>query len=458
MDAWIVRVGGRPQAFAMSNLLRPFCVVWFSSILVAQTPQWRLHPVATPTFVTGAQLSYDHLRDRVVRFGGSQGYQLSSGLFELDGDDWAAVVAVGPSGRVSHVMAFDDVRAETVVYGGAFLGPTFWTDTWRWNGTSWSQAVSANVPSAMYEPAMCYDEARRCMVLNGAGQTWEWNGTNWQQRLAAHTPGARSHHTMAYDASRQRTVLFGGRIGATDQFDTWEWDGVNWVQRLASGPNAAYPSMAFDRERRRCVMLGHAPGQVVGAEYDGVAWTVAPVPLPMPGEPNLVYDRQRGRVVCWSARDVNGGPAGWTWSYESVGLAVAQPYGVGCGTPTLVAVADPTARPLLGGTFGIDIVNMPTPFAFVCIGWTNRQFGGAPLPTTLASVGMPQCLLLQSLDVLSLPAAANGPGSARFTTVVPQDAQLLGVRFFAQPWAIAPGANVFGGIMANGIAVTVGSW
>lgn len=71
---------------------------------------------------------------------------------------------------------------------------------------------------------------------------------------------------------------------------------------------------------------------------------------------------------------------------------------------------------------------------------------------------MPQCLLLQSLDVLSLPAVATGPTSARFTTVLPQDAQFLGVRFFAQPWAIAPGANDFGGIMANGIAVTVGSW
>lgn len=95
---------------------------------------------------------------------------------------------------------------------------------------------------------------------------------------------------------------------------------------------------------------------------------------------------------------------------------------------------------------------------FVCAGWSNREFAGTPLPMALAGIGMPECRLLQSLDVLSLPCTATGAGAARFETALPTDPQFLGVRFFLQPWALAPGQNAFGGVMGNGIAVTTGSW
>lgn len=435
-------------------LLAIACTPW----LVAQTSQWRLHPVVTPTFVAGAQLAYDDLRDRVVRYGGAAGFQLSAELHELDGDDWIQVVASGPGGRVGHVMAFDSARGETIAFGGSFLGPTFWTDTWRWNGSSWAQAMTATSPPGMFEPAMCFDEARQRMVLFGAGQTFEWDGVNWQQRLPAHTPGARFAHALAYDAQRQRTVLFGGKLGAADQFDTWEWDGLDWVQTLATGPGASSPVMAYDRERGRCVMLGFAPGQVVAAEFDGLAWATIPAPSPTPGELVLAYDRQRGRVVCYSARDANGSPGGFTWSYEHAALAVAQPFGVGCGNPPLSAANDPGARPLLGGTLAVDVANVPTNLAFVAVGWSNRTFAGGPLPAPLAGIGMPGCTLLQSLDLSALPLAMTSTSTARFHASLPTAPQFLGVRFFLQPWAVAPGANPLEIVTGNGIAVTVGSW
>ena len=431
------------------------------SLLCAQAPQWRLHPGSNPTQIAGSVMTYDSARDRVVRYGGAQGYSLGGGLLELDGDTWTQLNATAPGGRLAHVLAYDEARAETILWGGmAPFQPSF-TDTWRWNGTVWTQAFPAHVPPPMYEPSMCYDEARQRLVLYGAGQTWEWDGTDWQQRQPLHSPGSRFHHAAAYDSRRQRTVLFGGEIGGNSQLDTWEWDGVDWVQVGSSGPGVRYPTMVFDRERARCVMLGFGlNGGVAGAEFDGQSWSPVPVPSQQMDDVNLAYDRQRGRVVCYSGHSPNWGPnaSGRTWSFEAAGLAIAQPYGVGCGNPPLAATEDPNARPLLGGTLGIDIANVPVGFAFVCVGWSNREFAGAPLPMSLAGIGMPECDLRQSLDVLSLPCSSTSATTARFETVLPTGPQFLGVRLFLQPWALAPGQNAFGGIMSNGIAVTVGSW
>ncbi len=43
------------------------------SSLGAQAPQWRLHPGATATQISGSVMTYDSARDRVVRFGGGMG-------------------------------------------------------------------------------------------------------------------------------------------------------------------------------------------------------------------------------------------------------------------------------------------------------------------------------------------------------------------------------------------------
>ena len=431
------------------------------SSLGAQAPQWRLHPGASPTQISGSVMTYDSARDRVVRFGGGMGYFLNGGLAELDGDVWTPLAPPlpAPSGRVSHVFAYDEARAETILWGGVALGPTYSTETWRWDGAAWTQAFPVHVPPSMYEPSMCYDEARQRLVLHGQGQTWEWAGSDWLQRQPLHSPPSRFHHAMAFDSRRQRTVLFGGEIGASSQSDTWEWNGVDWVQVGSNGPGVRYPNMVFDRERARCVMLGFGlSGGVVGAEFDGQSWTPAPVPAQQLDEINLAYDRQRGRVVCYSGRNQNGGVSGQTWSFEVAGLAIAQPYGIGCGNPPLAATEDPNARPLLGATLGIDIANVPVGFAFVCVGWSNREFAGVPLPLKLAGIGMPECDLRQSLDVLSLPCTATSATTARFEAPLPTGPQFLGARLFVQPWALAPGQNAFGGILSNGIAVTLGSW
>src|SRR5688572_14048139 len=123
--------------------------------------------------------------------------------------------------------------------------------------------------SSMFEGrwghAMAHDSVRGRVVLfgghDGSGElseTWEWDGSTWSQRSPATIPAARHRHAMSYDAARGRAVLFGGMSGTAPLSDTWEWDGTNWIQRFpTTSPPARYGhALAFDRTRARATLFG----------------------------------------------------------------------------------------------------------------------------------------------------------------------------------------------------------
>ena len=436
------------------------CVAASAASLRAQTPQWRAVGSAIAAPGPGA-MAYDDLRDRTVFFGGGDGYIAFSYLLELDGDTWTPVApqAPWPTPRFWPSVAYDSRRGEVVMYGGADVGPLF-TDTWRWNGTAWTQAFPAQSPPPMFGHAMSYDEGRDRMVLFGAS-TWEWDGTNWLQRHPSASPSPRAFPAMTYDARRARTVLFGGYQSTNRYFDTWEWDGTNWTMVATTGlqPAVLTPNLAFDRERDRTFLIGQQPGGAMGAfEFDGSSWSAAATPPGAPIGGSVAYDRQRGRLV-YLATERAAANTGATWVYDTPGLAVAQPYGVACGAPALRARTDPTARPVLGGTLGVDILDVPAGAAFLCFGWSNRQVLNLQLPAAMAGLGMPGCWILQSDDAITLPCVPTGPATARFSMAIPAHASFTGLRFFLQPWAPAPGAfPTVDAVVGNGVAVTIGAF
>jgi hypothetical protein len=71
-----------------------------------------------------------------------------------------------------------------VLFGGqkSLSGPAL-SDTWTWNGKTWTQQHPVTSPSARWEPALAYDAATRTAVLFGGlvsltvgelGDTWTW--------------------------------------------------------------------------------------------------------------------------------------------------------------------------------------------------------------------------------------------------------------------------------------------
>lgn len=431
--------------------------------MAAQAPSWRTLTTTLGSHPGPGAMVYDDLRDRTVFFGGGTGYTPHSGIRELDGETWADTQPGGgawPPARFGHAMAFDSRRGEAVMHGGSNLGPFLFTDTWRWNGSTWSQAAPTNTPPPMFGHAMAYDERRDRIVLFGH-ETWEWDGSDWSQRMSTQSPGRRVNPAMAYDARRARTILFGGTQLVTQMSDTWEWDGTDWSQVATSGlqPTAIGPVMAFDRERARTLLVGSLVGGVeVAYEFDGTGWTPVAAPLTPRNPALMVYDRQRGRMVLFTSTAAQHGND-VTRVYEATGMAVAQPYGVACGAPALRAVEDPSARPVLGGTLGVDVTDVPAGLAFMCFGWSNRTALQFSLPLRMADFGLPGCWLLQSDDAITLPCLPTGASTARFSMAIPSHPSFVGLRFFVQPWAPAPGMFApIHAVIGNAVAATIGSF
>jgi hypothetical protein len=113
-----------------------------------------------------------------------------------------------------------------------------------------AQAIVFNNPGARWGAAMAYDAAHGQMVLfGGANQygtfsdTWTWDGTSWTLQGPSNSPPAREWSAMAYDAAAGELILFGGTGPSAPSpgyfDDTWAWDGTTWSQlTLATNPPA----------------------------------------------------------------------------------------------------------------------------------------------------------------------------------------------------------------------------
>lgn len=188
-----------------------------------------------------------------------------------------AAPILGPSARSGAAMTYDSTRQRVVLFGGVGSSGLL-NDTWEWNGTAWTQRAPANSPAARSDAEMSFDASRNVSVLVGgttasgtASDTWEWNGTNWSLRSPATTPPARTGFDVAYYASGTRTVLFGGQTPFSLLNDTWNWDGTNWaLQSPAASPSARnHHAMAYDAGNLNLVLFGGIAG---GFKNDTWTW------------------------------------------------------------------------------------------------------------------------------------------------------------------------------------------
>lgn len=269
-----------------------------------------------------------------------------------------ATPIVAASARYLAMAAYDTAREQVVLFGGLATGweGSAFSDTWLWNGSTWSGALPVTSPSPRFAAAMADDAARGEVVLFGGedyrsallSDTWVWNGTSWRETCgpgaAPCGPTPRAVHAMAYDGERKRVVMFGGGktlVKPTDLHagsalsETWEWDGATWRATCGatSATACAIPglrgaSMAYDPVRKRIVLYG-GEGDRVGNdasyvdrvwEYDGLSWSkreeIANVPSPR-SFASMTYDSKRARVL------LHGGLAGLgrdhlldTWEYD----------------------------------------------------------------------------------------------------------------------------------------------
>jgi hypothetical protein len=214
-----------------------------------------------------------------VLFGGidlsSTGFAFNDDTYEWNGSTWSlAVTTQRPSGRVDHGLTFDGTRV--ILFGGgvpSLSSIQIFNDTWAFDGNAWTQLAPTNAPSPRMGAAMAYDSARGRIVLFGGldalqqyADTWEWDGVGWSQVAPATIPPARSHSEMVFDLARSRVVMFGGldstSFGTVLQ-DTWEYDGANWTQVTTSTQPPGRTQGAFDYDP----VAGHV---VLFGGFDGL--------------------------------------------------------------------------------------------------------------------------------------------------------------------------------------------
>ena len=191
-------------------------------------------PANSPTARWGHAMAYDAAHQQIVLFGGQSSTDITAGsltdTWVWDGTNWTQKTPISsPYFSFSPQMAYDGVRQQIVLYDAA--------STWAWDGTNWTELPTPSVPSVRLHSTMAWDAEQQKVLLFGGyntgplgglqylSDTWAWDGTSWTQLTPANLPTGRSDHAMAYDDSVQAMVVFGGevlsRISIQLFNDTW---------------------------------------------------------------------------------------------------------------------------------------------------------------------------------------------------------------------------------------------
>ena len=226
--------------------------------------------------------TYDPLRGRLIMFGGYSPQNAET--WEFDGHHWEnPMPSTAPSSRVDASMAFDAEHRVAVMFGGndSTGGTGFKSDTWTWDGQSWTPQAPATVPPARSDAAMAYDPVRNKVVMfsgtPGTGlpvsDTWEWDGTNWTLATPATSPPPTYEGVAAWDPIARRIVL-----SVAETSTQWAWDGTTWMELATSTmpPPRQGPALAWDAPRKALVMHGgYGAGGTLDDSWElaGTTWT-----------------------------------------------------------------------------------------------------------------------------------------------------------------------------------------
>lgn len=454
----------------MRVAILPLLLSLLTTALAAQS--WsQVTTINNPGQVRDASMAFHNASGNCVLFGG---WPALNATWLYDGSNWTnAASATSPPGRRDFAMASDIARGVIVLFGGS--GPL--GDTWEFDGSNWSNVTPASSPPARLGHVMAYDVARGVTVLfGGTGNpnlppvfmdTWEWNGTTWTQVVTASAPNEPTFSCMCYDIARAVCVLTGGTslFGAPDQ-KTWEYDGSNWVDRTVSvGPApSAIPGlgvqnakMVYDSTRGVSMLYGgRTPNGTFSTdtfEYDGSSWGVVASGTPSSRTRNsMAFDMARGVPVIYGG--LTGNFQTWfqeTWEFSAPVSASYVVFGAGCAGSAGVPTNSASALPVLGQTMVVDVANMPAPEIMAMVVGLSIVSPSIDLGV----IGAPGCPAHVTPDLLSLVTGAAG--TASYSLAIPATANLAGFELHTQAVVFDGAVNAFGAVVSSAATATLGN-
>ncbi len=224
--------------------------------------------------------AYDPSRNTVVMFGGltDEDPFITNDTFEFQqiphgGYLWTtATPSARPPARTGGALAWEG--SALVLFGGT-VGGTRADDTWRYDGTNWTQSPkTGDWPTASSQAAAAYDFAHdRLVLVDRAGATWTYTHPTWTKLVDAgpDAPPARDDGALTFDWQTKRMLLVGGRTSTTELLsDVWELDGATWREVNPNGvsplPRALFGFTSSPYARETLLIGGTATGGQPGGD------------------------------------------------------------------------------------------------------------------------------------------------------------------------------------------------
>jgi hypothetical protein len=235
----------------------------------------------TPPSTEQAGMALDPVTNTVLMFGGADpaGGAGLNRTWTFDGSDWTEhTTRTQPNPRLAFGMATDDDNGRVVLVagqenvptiGGAFAG---FQDVWQWDG-AWSRIdVNRTDSPTIQSRGVAFDPVRSEVVLFGGAQvggaaqlvnaTHTYNGTTFTAKSPAFNMSASFSSSLA--------AFRGGvfAIGVSDT-QTFRWSGSNWAVAAGDPPDGS-AQLVTDKANDRILAIG--AGKT--SSYNGTTWTV----------------------------------------------------------------------------------------------------------------------------------------------------------------------------------------
>ena len=186
---------------------------------------WQQHITAVSPSPRGeASMVYDSARECVVLFAGAGAGRhhtdvLLNDTWTWNGSTWTLyATSISPSIRSGASMAYDSARQATVLFGGS-NGVEAFNDTWLWDGIQWISVHTPVSPPERSWANMAYVEASQQVILQGGdgfdknlhplalSDTWAWDGSTWTQQTTTTSPSG-AFFCYTYNALQQNMVVY----------------------------------------------------------------------------------------------------------------------------------------------------------------------------------------------------------------------------------------------------------
>lgn len=242
-----------------------------------------------------------------------------------DGAQWSIVPSPSPDSQFNELRSVAALSANDVwavgYRGGTKSGTPIETFILHWDGASWRQVASPNIPGGANQlfsiTAIAANDIWAVGVAAGAPLAMRWNGSAWSVVPIQRNSGLGTEKLTAVSGTAGNDVWAvgdGKGIFTNQTFATIRhWDGARWTEKVCRAASGSNPPEGYEGGGPDAYFTGVAAAAsddvwAVGVRgsgpmilhWDGQAWTTVTHPRAFPNSATLRAVTTSTRGSAWS--------------------------------------------------------------------------------------------------------------------------------------------------------------